>query len=269
MWVPQIHSMREAIWLKIRDGVTVERDEGGNSSYVFLDIPLHLFRIFGFLDNTGFRLNAPGINTRREMGFIDDVQRSFYSGYFSGHGLKVQALTLPNGMIGSIFVAAWRESDAGILNMSGLDAYLSNLFREYQMQLPDGQLPAVYGDGIFPQRATIVARLRNPDMDQRRINYRMSSARQSIEHLFCNHHNHFKLFHNPERLRLLKTGVETYQIVFNSFLIFNCLMCFNESNNSFHLRPPSIEEYLPLEQIIPPAPEVTDDDLGEVYYYYR
>ena len=86
------------------------------------------------------------------MDFFDDVQRSFYSAYFAGHGLKVQTLTLPNGMIGSAYIGAWRVSDAGLLNTSGLDTYLTSLFNEYNIKLPAvlNQYPAVYGDGIFP-----------------------------------------------------------------------------------------------------------------------
>ena len=70
---------------------------------VELEIPLDSFRIFGFVDDTGFRTSAPVIEARRIMGFNDDIQRSFYSGYFAGHGIKLQAVSLPNGMIESIF----------------------------------------------------------------------------------------------------------------------------------------------------------------------
>jgi hypothetical protein len=79
-----------------------------------LSIPLESFRIIGFVDDTGFRTNAPGRDTRRRLGYIEDVQRAFYSGYFAGHGLKVQGITLPNGLFGSVFVAPLRVSDAGL-----------------------------------------------------------------------------------------------------------------------------------------------------------
>ena len=90
-------------------------------------IPYDGFRIFGFLDDTGFRTTATRIESRIGHGFYDDVQRVFYSHYFAGHGLKLQALVLPNGTIGSAYVGAWRVSDTGLLNMSGLDSYLSGL----------------------------------------------------------------------------------------------------------------------------------------------
>ena len=126
--------------------------------YVFMNIPFENWRIFGFVDDTGFRTAAPGREARRRMGYLDDIQRSFYSGYFAGHGMKVQALNLPNSMIGSVFVGAMRESDTGLLNMSGIDTYLSNLFQEFGSELPGANhhLPAVYGDEIFLQLSTIV-----------------------------------------------------------------------------------------------------------------
>ena len=88
--------------------------------FIFLGTPLESFCIFEFLDDTGFRTTVPGRSTRRRMGVHDDPQRSFYSGYFAGHGLKLQALTLPNGMLGSIYLVSLRVSDSGLLNMSGL-----------------------------------------------------------------------------------------------------------------------------------------------------
>ena len=62
--------------------------------------------------------------------------------------------------------------------MSGLDQYLTTLFDEFDMggEGPGGQYPALYGDGIFPQLSTIVARYSAPDSDQDVINVRMASV---------------------------------------------------------------------------------------------
>lgn len=276
MWLPQINEFRLAIWKKLNDGYTVE--ERYNSSdlsqnwrtIVLLSIPFDAFRIFGFLDDTGFRTTAPGITSRRIYGFFDDVQRAFYSAYFAGHGLKVQTLTLPNGMIGSVYIGAWRVSDAGLLNMSGLDTYLAALFNEYNIRLPAAlnQFPAVYGDGIFPQLATIVARYGLSNENESRVNRRLASVRQSIEHIFGFHSNTFELFNIPNRFKLLVHGVDCQRMVVNSFFLLNCFICFNETPNNFDLRPPTIEAYLPIDEELVPAPHITDEDLGEVYNYH-
>jgi hypothetical protein len=43
-------------------------------------------------------------------------------------------------------------------------------------------------------------------------------------------------------------------------------MCLRESSSYlFDIR----EEYLPLDEVLPPAPTVSDDELGTVHQYYR
>ena len=98
-------------------------------------MPYESFRIFGFFDDTEFCTTTPSIDVRRRIVVYDDVQISFYSGYFGHHGLKIGAVTFPNGMFGSVFIGALRVSDAGLLNMSGLDTYLSALFCEFDMHI--------------------------------------------------------------------------------------------------------------------------------------
>ena len=131
-WVNKIDDFRETIWRKVSAGGTIEID-GVNETLVTLDMPFDSFRVFGFLDDTGFRTTAPGIGARRRLGFVDDAQRAFYSGYFAAHGIKVQAITLPNGLIGSIYLGSLRVNDSGLLNMSNLNSYLVDLFNEHSI----------------------------------------------------------------------------------------------------------------------------------------
>jgi hypothetical protein len=221
------------------------------------------------LDDTGFRTQAPGRSLRRRYGLTEDVQRAFYSGYFSGHGLKVQALTLPNGLFGSVFVASLRISDCSLQNMSGLDTYLSSIFREHNLQIvdADNQLPSTYADGVFPNLATIVARYSNGTEEQQRINTRMSSVRQSIEHLFALYHATFSLFSIPNRLKLLLSGRYVSKMILMSFFLLNCFTCFNEVGY-FHVRPPTLEEYLPLDEVLLPPPDI-EDNYDSAYYNYN
>ena len=155
--------------------------------------------------------------------------------------------------------------------MSRLDTYLSPIVREFDKEMPGamGQLPAVYGDGIFPQLPTIVARYSLGNELEGRVNRRLASARQSIEHLFAIHTNIFGLYSIPQRFKLLVHGVECTKMVMNSFFLLNCYTCFNKSPNNFDIRPPLIEEYLPLHEALKKAPIVPDNALGEVYLYYR
>ena len=77
MWVNYIPMLRHAIWSKLRQGATVEEiefneDVSNWNRYVFLDIPFESFRIFGFMDDTGFRTT---ISVTGDIGFFDDIQK--------------------------------------------------------------------------------------------------------------------------------------------------------------------------------------------------
>ena len=170
-------------------------------------------------------------------------------------------------MIGSAYVWAWRVSDTGLLNISGLDAYFSGILSEFGMQLSGAfnQLPVVYGDGIFPQLSSIVTWYALSNPNEARVNRQLASVRQSIKHIFTLHSNIFSLFFIPQRFKLLVHGVECHKMVLNSFFLINCYTCFNKSNNNSNIQPPTIEEYIPLNETIKQAPNVLDRTLGGVY----
>ena len=173
-------------------------------------------------------------------------------------------------MIGSIFIGSLRVSDSGLLNMSNLNSYLFDLFQELDITLPgeSDMLPVLYGDGIFPVLQTILPRYSNPNVDESRINTRLSSIRQSIEHIFALHSNIFELFNQPKKFKLLHQGRDNIYLIFNSFLLLNCYVCFNGSTNSFGMPPPSIEEFLPLNEVLERAPIVTEEMLFQATRYH-
>ena len=89
-----------------------------------------------------------------------------------------------------------------------------------------------------------------------------------IEHIISLHYNLFKLFRQPEHFRLLVSGVESYKLFFNSFLLWNCYQSIYQSFDYFLLAPPSLEEYLSLDEILQPPPNVSEEQLGVVYQYH-
>ena len=103
--------------------------------------------------------------------------------------------------------------------MCGLDNYLSFLFRDLNITVINvfDQYLVLYRDCIFPQLTTIVTRYSSTNESESRINVRLSSMRQSIEHIFALHKNTFSLFNTASRFRLMTGGVECYMLVFNSF----------------------------------------------------
>ena len=113
----------------------------------------------------------------------------------------------------------------------------------------------------------LVLRIRGDDATTQRVCRRMSSVRQSVEHVFALHYNMFRLFNDSSRFRLLVNGQESIKLIFNSFLLLNCYVCFNESLSNFIIRLPSIEEYLPLDEELPEAPVVPDNLYDGVFSY--
>ena len=94
---------------------------------------------------------------------------------------------------------------------------------------------------------------------------RMASVRQSIEHLFAGHDQTFGLSTSFRRFRILLSGTEVSRIMINSFFLLNFYTCMNESPSNFTCRPPTLEECIPLEESLEPAPVVDDSILGDVY----
>lgn len=56
--------------------------------------------------------------------------------------------------------------------------------------------------------------------------------------------------------------------MFNSFFMWNCYQCVHHTSSNFDVRPPFLEDYLPLNENLIPAPEISDKMLGEVFNYF-
>jgi len=270
-WLPhQATHFRRLIYDTLQVGAIREtrHDREGDivrQDLIRFDFDFDSFRIFGFLDDTGIPTARPGDDARRRGDIEVDVQRSFYSGYFRSHGFKCQVVYLPNGLIGSAFITEMRQNDNGVQNMSGLNNYLLRLLRDTGLgDFVGGLLPALYCDGIFTLLPTIVPRyVGNPSQFERLLNIRMASVRQVIEHVFADHHNFFRLFWVPRYLRMMSQGVQIRRMSLNSFFIQNCLYCLNGTRcRVFGQAPPTLDEYLPLNEVLPPPPAV---DLGDVW----
>ena len=166
-------------------------------------------------------------------------------------------MLLPNGMIGSIFICSLRHNDNGVQNLSGLNDYLVSLVDPIYHQNGNPVYPAVYGDGIFATLATIMRPFPNPNHHQKIVNTRFASIREDIEHKFCQIFGLFNVLQTKSRLNLFHGAAEVRKLFFSCLFTMNCYTCFNESRNRyFNMRAPTIENYLPLNEYLDPAPEV-------------
>lgn len=266
-WMPRyLDRCRALIHNALSDGVLWEAQyldgEIINEEWILHHFDYDSFRVFGFMDDMAIETARPGDSRSRDMDFVHDIQRSFYSGYLRAHGLKAQVVYLHIGIIGSVFITELRQYDNGVQNMSGLNDYLISLFNGI---LIDGLLPTLYVDGIFRVLECILPRFRNPTPELHLLNVRLASLRICIEHVFADHDVRFKIFQVPRELQLTDDGVKVRRMCLMSFFILNCYYCIHGHRCRFfgHV-PPSLEKYIPLEEDLPPPPAV---QLGEVWDY--
>jgi len=157
-------------------------------------------------------------------------------------------------MFGSVFGASWNRNDNGILNLSGLADYLVSLL---SMIPGTNFFPALYGDAIFALSATIIGRFPTPcDEPQTVVNKRMSTVRMSEEHAYGLVFNLFRLLSQQRQMSLLRDGATKRRLGVITFFLYNCYTCFrhNGANTMFRTTPPTLAEYLPLDEVFAAAP---------------
>ncbi len=132
-----------------------------------------------------------------------------------------------------------------------------------------GLLPVLYGDAIFQNinHTTIISRYKVIGMPQEmellhRLNYRMSGIRQSIEHMYGQLFNLFRLLRTPRQFKLYNEGQLAYHVGVICFFILNCYTCLNGS--PCNSEAPSLQEYLPLHEHL--QHYIPNDDV--VYNFY-
>jgi hypothetical protein len=132
-------------------------------------------------------------------------------------------------MIGGVFGAAGSHNDVGVLNLSRLIQYLEQLlFPDFA--LAGGILPALFGDSIFQNvnHSTIIAHYNLNLFAQqeqdfiRRLNFRLSGVRPSIEHMYGQLFNLFRLLKQPRQFVLLHDAELAYRTAVSCFFILNC-----------------------------------------------
>ena len=155
------------------------------------------------------------------------------------------------------------HNDIGIMNMSGLEQYL----QETLNFIPGSTMfPTLFGDAIFVPSPVITNRILNSDLTQEIIDKRMNSIRQSVELTYGLFFGIFHLFKEPQKFHLFNQGELSYRTGMVGFFLLNCYTCLrgNVVTSFFDTQPPSIEEYLPLDEDIPPYIPFT---LNENYQY--
>ena len=263
-WLPRyLDRCRLLVYNALHDTAILRTEHVGEelvgAEWIYHTFDFASFRIFGFMDDFAIPAARPSDIFRR-LGILIDTQRAFYSGYLRAHGLKAQIVYLPIGIIGSVFITEIRQNDNGVQNISGLNNYLVDLLAGC---LLGALLPALYCDGIFACLACILPRFVNPTALQRLLNLRLASLRQIMEHLNADHRTNFRLFEIPRSLSVVRRGPEVRRLCLVSYFVLNCYYCEQGTRCTYFGQvSPTLEDYIPLWEDIPPPPAV---DLGPIW----
>lgn len=267
-WIPtHLNACRRLIHDALSDGALEEMwFENGDIVerwWILHHFQFDYFRPFGFVDDFGIPTARPGSWSGRINNYQHDVQRALYSGYLRWHGLKAQVVYLPIGIIGSVFITELRQNDNGVQNISRLNNYLIDLLGGCFVS--GGLMPCLYCDGIFATLTTILPQFNNPSPELHLLKMRLASLRQSIEHVFADHQNRFRIFGVPYYLHLFNQGVKVRRMSLVSFFILNCFYCIGGTRcHYFGHVPPTLKDYLPINELLHPPPAV---NLGNVWDY--
>lgn len=206
------------------------------------------FRICGFIDNTLFSTCRPGGGPVRagpnSPRHDSTIQEAFYTGWKHTHGVKIQTVTLPNGLIADVYgPVSIRHNDLYTLANSDLNERLmamqANVYTD---------MYAMYGDSAYPNIDCIASRHEAPLSPTEQVeNLAMSSARESIEWVNNDIKSKFAFVCFHKGLHLRGTTLIPKMIVVAA-LLTNCYKCFNGCNTAeyFGVRPPTIDEYFDL-----------------------
>ena len=153
-----------------------------------------------------------------------------------------------------------RHNDNGLLNMSGVADFSSDHFPEMNDCDPQFRLRyALYCDGIFQNYACLFNKpLGRLTEWQRALYRRYNLMRVSIEHSYGSFKNMFPIFRFGRQLKLMDDAGAIQRLTVVCFFIYNCKICLRGSNTTviYDIAPPTLEEYLPLNEQLEQAPYV-------------
>ena len=193
--------------------------------------------IFSFIDCTFKQMCQPSL-----------WQRQAYTGYKKYHGLKFQALSLPNGLFGHLFgpVEA-RRNDNHLAEQSGVFEWArAHAFQDGADETTPIQdrYYQIFGDPAYGVSPVLISPFGGEKTEEELDwNNRMSAVRMSVEHGFGAVLTSWPFLRAFWKLRVRSSPVGRYYRV--AVLLYNALSCFrpNATSLRYNCRPPSVEEY--------------------------
>ena len=238
-WASSVPEFRNALWLKVCF------TENGCQD---IRVPFNRFRPFGWIDAMQHTMCRPGGGPQNEA---DDrredenrIQRAFFTSYGKMHGMKTQALYLPNGMIGSVYFASVSHNDKGVVNLSGIEEELKTALAGYMLE--DGMTyPALYGDEIYEPSEVMVKA--NGQRDE--FYLRLTSTWGDVEHVFGLTSNLWKRLRVKHTWRIMKQKHFIRAHLFSIFFMTNLYTCIhgNKTATKYGFNTIPLSEYLDVD----------------------
>lgn len=228
MWIHEIPTYRTQIWKTAFESI--------------IDFEHH--RLFGWVDCKGFPSTRPGgsgqAETRNERIQLYELQRAFYSAYGKSHGLRLQAITLPNGIFAHIFIGPMSQNDKGLINLSGIQEALLNDFHENDIQV-GLSYPCLGGDDIYVRTDVVDVSPGGRTL----FDLAFKGAGEKIEHHFGLVMSLWSLLSIKRKMKILHKDAFQKRLVVAHFLT-NCFTCFrgNTVATTFNCEKPDIHDYL-------------------------
>ncbi|PWW75943.1 hypothetical protein C7212DRAFT_193732, partial [Tuber magnatum] len=221
------------IWLLQRYSKTLEWDENRLSRAKLIE---HAVGIWGFVDGTMRPFCRPSY-----------TQQSFYSGFKKAYGTKFQSIVTCDGLLSSLtgpFPAP--VGDWTLWECTGIADQLWKIMGRGDKAL------YVYGDAVYSPAFGIMGPFHGKGITpaEEAVNVVMSGHRIVVEWGFVHIVNYWSFAAFKRGLKLHLSPVAAYYMV--AVLLTNCQTCLhrrNQTSEKFRMDPPSLEEYLYLENI--------------------
>ena len=231
-WEPMFYKFSEAIRLKLVQ--------------YGLHYPEGEFLVCSFIDDHCFESCRPGGPNGSGAGQIRAptlLQRAFYNGWKSMHGLKWQTVDAPNGMTMDMWgPKSLRHSDLNLLEWSSVCARILHTQEEAGRE----NLRVAYGDGIFPWHQCLRSKHKGPNLTEveRAENMNMCKVRISVEWHYGEVAELFPFTDYKKNVKL--RHMNSSCLYFVAAFLRNCHTCLYGNNTShyFNCSPPSLESYL-------------------------
>jgi hypothetical protein len=210
------------------------------------EMDANLYDVGLFIDCNCMSTARPGGGPAEEgVGSIrwdTTVQKAFYNGWKSIHGLKHQTVDCAYGMTVDLF-GPWslRRNDCKLLSESNIIPRLRDMQQGQPVQVK------VYGDSIYPHLSHLRSKFENPAPAEGLHNNAFKKARISIEWNYMTTASLFGYICKESKLKIMGTYnvAKVYTVV---TLLKNCFVaCYGcETSNYFGIQIPKdmLEQYM-------------------------